>query len=157
MENLGLNQAKVEKPHAYFREPHEVLVDPALSKAQQSDILRTLEQDARQMSVASDEGMAGGEPTNLHDVLETRDSLELPPVAQAYDLVLNDLRARLTAASPGDARTLIELGLTAVEAIVRSPVPHPIVNAIGTGNAGRPDPKAAAEIDDEIEREKLDP
>ena len=141
MENLGLNQAKVEKPHAYFREPHEVLVDPALSKAQQSDILRTLEQDARQMSVASDEGMAGGEPTNLHDVLETRDSLELPPVAQAYDLVLNDLRARLTA----------------VEAIVRSPVPHPIVNAIGTGNAGRPDPKAAAEIDDEIEREKLDP
>ena len=147
MEKPGASEEKIEKPHAFFAEPYEVLVEAILSNEQKSDILQTLEQDARQMSVASNEGMAGGELAKLSDVLEARDSLNLPPVAHAYDLVLKDLRSRLNADLPGDARALMELAMTAVEAVRKSPILEPVALA----------PALAAEIDDEIAREKLDP
>ena len=69
------NDAKVQKPSAHFVEPHDVVVDPLLSGAQKVDALETIEQDARQMSVASSEGMAGGERSKLHDVLEAKTEL----------------------------------------------------------------------------------
>ena len=118
LEKIDPKEAKVEKPHAFFVEPHDVVIDPALSKAQKADILETLEQDARQMSAASNEGMAGGELANLHDVLAAKDTLELPPIAHAYDLVLKDLRSRIKTELPSDSRALMELGLTAMEAVV---------------------------------------
>ena len=157
MEKLRASVEKIEKPHAFFVEPHEMLVDPVLSKKQKSAILETLEQDARQMSLASEEGMTGGELAKLHDVLEARDSLELPPIAHAYDLVLKDLRSRLNSDPRGDVRALLELGLTALAAIVKSPILDPVANNTGTAIAGMPDPAIAAEIEDEIAREKLDP
>ena len=53
---------KLEKPHAFFSEPREIVIDPALSKDQKIAALDHLEQDARQLLMASDEGMTGGEP-----------------------------------------------------------------------------------------------
>jgi hypothetical protein len=61
------------------RTPAEVIADPILSKGQKLRVLESLEQDARQLSVASDEGMEGGERTNLRDVLLAKESLDLPP------------------------------------------------------------------------------
>ena len=53
-------QHKVEQPHAHFENPAEVVVDPALSKDDKVRALGAMEQDARQMAVASAEGMVGG-------------------------------------------------------------------------------------------------
>ena len=39
-------------------------------------MLQMLEQDARLLSTASDEGMTGGEETNLHDVLNAKEVLK---------------------------------------------------------------------------------
>jgi hypothetical protein len=36
--------------------------------------------------------MTGGEPTGLDDVLDAKDTLALPPIAQAYDIVMKGLR-----------------------------------------------------------------
>ena len=68
---------KVQKPAAHFDQPHEVVVDPSLSKPQKVKALDTLEQDARQLSEASAEGMAGGERSKLHEVLEAKSRLTL--------------------------------------------------------------------------------
>jgi hypothetical protein len=69
---------KVQKPDTHFDEPHEVLADSSLSELQKVKALDTLEQDAKQLSEASAEGMAGGERTKLHEVLKAKDALALP-------------------------------------------------------------------------------
>jgi hypothetical protein len=66
----------------YYEEPHEVVVDSSLSKAQKVEALNTLEQDARQLAEASSEGMGGGERNKLHDVLIAEDVLASPPVSR---------------------------------------------------------------------------
>ncbi len=157
MDKIDPKEDKIEKPHAFFVEAHDVVIDPDLSKAQKTNILETLEQDARQMSAASNEGMAGGELANLHDVLEAKDSLGLPPIAHAYDLVVKDLRSRMKTELPNDSRALIELGLTAMEAVVHSVILNQVSGDLDPGSVVRLDPEVAAGIDDEIAREKLDP
>ncbi len=157
MEEIDPKEAKIEKPHAFFVEPHDVVIDPALSKTQKADILETLEQDARQMSAASNEGMTGGELANLHDVLEAKDTLDLPPIARSYNLVLKDLRSRIKTELPSDSRALMELGLKAMEAVTSSVILNPVPDGLGTGSPVGVDPLIAAGIDDEIAREKLDP
>jgi hypothetical protein len=69
---------KVQKPATHFDEPQEVVADSSLSKPQKVKALDTLEQDARQLSEASAEGMAGGERTKLHEVLKAKDTLAPP-------------------------------------------------------------------------------
>ena len=73
------SQDKVEKPHANFKTPHEVIADPALSKQE----LTELEQDARLLATAAAEGMTGGEPSNLREVLDAKEALERAGAAQA--------------------------------------------------------------------------
>jgi hypothetical protein len=70
------HQDKIEKPHAHFDSPRQVVTDPVLSKDEKTEALETLEQDARLLSTASEEGMTGGEETNLHDVLNAREVLK---------------------------------------------------------------------------------
>lgn len=78
-----IGQAKIDekgqKPAAHFDEPHEVVADSSLSKPQKVKALDALEQDARQLSEASAEGMAGGERTKLHEVLKAKDAVAPPP------------------------------------------------------------------------------
>jgi len=66
---------KVQKPAAHFDEPHQVVAESSLSKSEKVKALDTLEQDARQLSEASAEGMAGGERTKLHEVLKAKDTV----------------------------------------------------------------------------------
>jgi hypothetical protein len=66
--------------HAHFGGLEQVVTDDAMSKLQKLDALDVLEQDARQLATASNEGMAGGEPTQLREVLEARQALESPPI-----------------------------------------------------------------------------
>jgi hypothetical protein len=79
MSEQAKSDAKVRKPSAHYDEPHEVVADPSLSKAQKAEALNTLEQDARQLAEASSEGMAGGERNKLHDVLIAEEVLSSPP------------------------------------------------------------------------------
>jgi hypothetical protein len=151
------SQAKIKKPHIFSDEPQKVVVDPALSKKQKIKALDALEQDARQLSVASSEGMTGGEPSKLHDVLDAKDALELPPIAYAYDVVLNDLRSRLKTDMTSDTRTVVKQALAALQAAARPATPSPAARTSGPGGRGGPKPGSAAEIDDEVSREKLDP
>jgi hypothetical protein len=69
-------QAKTEKPHEHFDDPQQVVVDPALSKQGKLETLESLEQDARLLATATEEGMTGGEQSNLRDVLRARKALE---------------------------------------------------------------------------------
>ncbi|MBN8892589.1 MAG: hypothetical protein BGP12_12935 [Rhodospirillales bacterium 70-18] len=111
------------QPHTMAAEPAKTLVDLALSKDQKGEVLDTLEQDARQLSAASAEGMAGGEPSELREILEAKASLALPPVEHAYAVVLNDLRARLAGGASGAARGAAEQALAALGAMARHPAP----------------------------------
>ena len=94
MPNEDKTETKVQRPHAAFDAPHEVVADPSLSKQEKVAALDALEQDARQLATASAEGMTGGEPVQLSEVLQAREALEMPPMAFAYDLVLKDLETR---------------------------------------------------------------
>jgi hypothetical protein len=75
------SQDKSEKPH--FETPHEVIADPALSKQEKVEALAELEQDARLLATAAAEGMTGGEPSNLREVLDAKEALERAGAAEA--------------------------------------------------------------------------
>jgi hypothetical protein len=158
MDQDKTTRAKIKKPHAFFEKPHDVLTDPTLSTEQKKHVLGSLEQDARQLSTASSEGMTNGEPSRLHDVLATRDSLELPPLAHAYDVVLQDLRSRLTTNETGETRAMVEQALAALGALApTSAAPTSGAGNPGSDAGGAPKPGSAADISDELAREQLDP
>ncbi len=150
-------KAKVAKPHAHFDGPADVVIDPALSKDQKKEALDAMEQDARQLLDASSEGMTGGEPNNLHEVLDAKDSLELPPVAQAYNVVVKDLRSTLQAGVSQEERVEVEQALTALNAVARATAVKSDPRIVTTKDDGVLAPGSEAEIEDEIAREKLDP
>jgi hypothetical protein len=54
------------------KKAQKVVQDPAIPAKKKEKILDTLEQDARLLDTASDEGMTGGEPSNLHQVLDAK-------------------------------------------------------------------------------------
>jgi hypothetical protein len=78
MDAKETRQAKTEKPHAHLNDPEQLVADPALSKQDKLEALEVLEQDARLLATATEEGMIGGEQSNLRDVLTAKKSLEGP-------------------------------------------------------------------------------
>jgi hypothetical protein len=76
MDAKETRQAKTEKPHDHFDDPQQVVADPALSKQDKVEALETLEQDARLLATATEEGMTGGEQSSLRDVLGAKKTLE---------------------------------------------------------------------------------
>jgi hypothetical protein len=142
---------KVEKPSANFKTAHEVVADPALSKPEKEKALDALEQDGRLLATASAEGMTGGEPTNLHEVLDAKKALELPPTTYAYEVVLRDLRTRQAAGLQERTQTLIKHAIEALEALERADV------AQAPMAPSNPPPGSDEEIAKEVETEKLDP
>jgi hypothetical protein len=113
-------KGKTNSPSVYFDEPRDVVADAALSPNQKDAILKTLEQDARQLADATSEGMGGGERNKLHDVLTAADTLSLQPVANAYETVLVDLRSRLGDEGDPVQLRLLKQALAALEALVRT-------------------------------------
>jgi hypothetical protein len=144
-------QDKVEKPSTNYKTAHEVVADPALSKPEKKKALDALEQDGRLLATASAEGMIGGEPTNLHEALEAKEALELPPTTYAYEIVLRDLRTRHAAGRQERTQALIKHAIEALEALERADV------AQASAAPGNPQPGSDEEIAREAETEKLDP
>ena len=83
MSEQAKSDAKAEKPSTYYDEPHEVVMDPPLSKTEKVKALATMEQDARQLAEASSEGMSGGKRNTLHEVLIAEEALRPAPVTNA--------------------------------------------------------------------------
>lgn len=59
-------------PTRYYRRPGEVVRDRRLKKAEKLAILEAWELEARELAVASEENMGGGEPTLLEEVVQAR-------------------------------------------------------------------------------------
>lgn len=133
------NDPKVQKPPTDFDEPQKVAADSSLSKAEKAEALDTLEQDARQLAEASSEGMTGGEPTKLHEVLVAEASLDLLRVADAYKLVLEDLRSRQKLDPATATQALLMQAVTALEALVGVSAQP---SATGTGAKSKSTPEA---------------
>ncbi len=56
-------------PGSSFRRPDDVISDPRLQRQQKVEILCRWAYDAVELAVAEEEGMNGGEASNLHGVL----------------------------------------------------------------------------------------
>jgi len=68
----------VSQPWTVYDNPEDVLADKALSDAQKRRVLESWERDARELAVAEEENMGGGEPNKLDRVLQAL--AKLPPV-----------------------------------------------------------------------------
>ena len=75
MQSKGASHAKIEMPHAHFDDPRQVVDDPVLSKQEKMEALETLEQDARLLETATEEGMMGGERSKLRAILSAKKAL----------------------------------------------------------------------------------
>jgi hypothetical protein len=64
----NLDQALLD-PHAHFRSPRDVLAEPQLPRQQKIELLARWAYDAVELAVAEEEGMGGGESSNLDRVL----------------------------------------------------------------------------------------
>jgi len=135
--------------------PAHIVVDPALSRDQKVRALEAMEQDARQLSTATAEGMDGGEPTRLHEVLVAKSTIDLPSDSIAFAVVVNSLTAALPEAKGTEAHAVIlnaiesvEVAWAAIQKMVRA-------HAVPAG-----DPTTTAsekELAEELDKEKLDP
>ena len=147
-------QAKVEHPGQAFTHPTEVVADPELSTNEKLDALGSLEQDARQLSVASAEGMSGGEDTGLRNVLEAKRTLELPSPDTAFTVVLRTFQDQLPHTLGTETHALITRAMDAItaarEAIARRA-------DMPAQPAGAPTPGSTEELEEELVKEKLDP
>ena len=65
-------RAALLDPGAVFGSPEEVERDARLSQDDKLAILKSWEEDARELAVAEDENMAGGEPSRLEEVVAAR-------------------------------------------------------------------------------------
>ena len=82
MKHSKLVEEARRDPTRYYIHATDVLRDRRLTDPDRLEILRSWERDARELSVASDEGMSGGEPARLSEVskalLEVERRLAMP-------------------------------------------------------------------------------
>ena len=67
----------VKNPGAVYNSPFDVLADNTLNEAQRLSILQSWEQDQRELEVAQEEGMTGGEKSFLDEILAAMDKLDI--------------------------------------------------------------------------------
>lgn len=70
--------AALANPAAVFPNPEAVLTRNDYSHAQKLQLLRRWQEDAEELSVAEEEGMAGGEPSLIERVSAALARLERP-------------------------------------------------------------------------------
>jgi hypothetical protein len=66
-------------PRGIFATPEELLIGGALTRQQKVEVLRRWEFDARESSIATEEGMPGEDIDLLHRILVAIDQLGLRP------------------------------------------------------------------------------
>ena len=67
----------LQDPAAVYGSPDKVLQDNRFNDEQKLEILRSWEQDERELEVAEEEGMAGGERSILADILAAMNRLDI--------------------------------------------------------------------------------
>ncbi|MCA0400248.1 MAG: hypothetical protein LCH38_05465 [Proteobacteria bacterium] len=73
IEALTLNVSDViESPTTHFDMPADVVNYPGFTDEEKKQVLDAWEEDARRLSVATEEGMGGGEPSRLAEVAEAK-------------------------------------------------------------------------------------
>lgn len=66
---------KVENPATHYDMPQDVLDDTSLSDKLKKKALENWEVDAQALQRAADEGMTGGEPSKLIDVVDAMETI----------------------------------------------------------------------------------
>jgi predicted transcriptional regulator len=74
MSKSRIHQAILD-PSSVYRSPEELATDEALVRAEKLTLLALWEADARELAVAEEENMGGGEPSRLDDILAWRQRL----------------------------------------------------------------------------------
>lgn len=67
----------IKDPTLVYRTPGDVLADPGLNDEQRLQILKRWEQDQRELQVAQEEGMSGGEENILKEILDAMETLDV--------------------------------------------------------------------------------
>jgi hypothetical protein len=145
---------KLEHPAKEFSHPGEVVTDRSLSIPEKQAALNSLEQDARQLAVATAEGMVGGEETKLRNVLEAERSLDLPSQDLAFTVVLRTFEQHRDKTRGTDTDVLIT---RAIEAINEARAAITRQKAAPKTPPGAPRPGSKEELQEELNKEKLDP
>jgi hypothetical protein len=153
--NDEILSAKVTPQRTTVVHPAHMVVDPTLSKDQKVRALEAMEEDARQLSTATAEGMGGGEPTQLNEVLVAKNTLGLLPNKLAFAVVAECLRARLSEATGTQAHAVIAHAIEAVEEASAAIQKMARASAILAGEPTTPAPDK--ELAEELNNEKLDP
>lgn len=145
---------EAEQPANAFSDPSQVVSDPRLSVGEKRATLDSLEQDARQLAVASAEGMAGGEESKLRNVLEAKRLLDPPSLDAAFSVVLRAFEEQGRDALGTDLHASIERAIDAIATARQA-----IANRAKTpaASSGAPAPGSRQELEEEMEKEKLDP
>jgi hypothetical protein len=73
--------AKTESPIRHFDKPRQVVQDPNLTLKEKTKTLDSWEEDAQALQRAEDEGMGGGEPDKLIDVVEAKKAIGAKPLS----------------------------------------------------------------------------
>ena len=74
-----IGSSKIESPARHYDKPQEVVHDDALTDGQKKKALDSWEADAEALQRADDEGMTGGEPSKLTDVVDAKKELNKKP------------------------------------------------------------------------------
>lgn len=69
---------KIKNPENHYQSPVEVAKDETLTKEEKKTALDTWEQDARQLLVASNEGMPEGPDHRLGEVFRAKEKINKP-------------------------------------------------------------------------------
>ena len=73
-DEMNLENAQLD-PGSVFASPEVLCESPGLSREQKIDLLQRWAEDARELDVAEDEGMGGGESSILERILSALESL----------------------------------------------------------------------------------
>lgn len=69
----------IENPASFFDHPMDLVKSGQLTQAQKKQALEKWELDSRLLSIATEEGMSGGEPARLDEVAEAKIALNIEP------------------------------------------------------------------------------
>ena len=73
-DEIDLEKARLD-PALVFTSPARLCESPKLSKEEKIELLQRWADDARELEIAEDEGMAGGESSLLNQILDSLESL----------------------------------------------------------------------------------
>ena len=68
--------AKTDSPARHYDQPAEVVKDQTLTKGQKAEALETWKVDAEALERAEGEGMGGGEPSPMPEVVKAKKALD---------------------------------------------------------------------------------